>query len=414
MAITLEQLHDVVAKDAAIRRVQRLQPAGGLADKIFPPTYPGEGQNAPARHVFETRRIDGADVRCVLIDSVQSQANRLEEVLLRAMRDGRIGLPHVSVDFAGQKTKLTMDESNGVVFGKGKEYDLMDLGAITSLDAPHRIFDAIIRDSDLGGKPFSTSPLCDRLKAARPQSALAVFEASPTALLFGAWNSTGEGGGLGAKFTRCIVSEVIGVNAADGQKTAIRIDPLGIRADARVRGSVSDWEVASNVKGEKGTKRPSEINHSNIMPDVASGGVTIDYAVHTAVITCAGLRRLKFPAIEDENAGRTVLAALALAALTLRDEAGYALRSRCDLVCEQSAPFEIVHPDGSVDRFEINAGGAVGRFREAVEAAKKAGFPWNEEPIRLVPQKRLVELVALSRAKALAGESEAEGDSEGA
>lgn len=227
MAITLEQLQNVVAKDAAIRRVQRLQPAGGPGDKIFPSTYPGVGTNVPARHVFETRRINGEDVRCVLIDSVQSQANRLEEALLRAMRDGRIGLPHVSVDFAGQKTKLTIDASNGVAFGKGKEYDLSDLGAITSLDAPHRIFDAIIRDSELDKRPFSTSQLCERLKAAKPQSALAVFEASPTALVFGCWNSTGEGGGLGAKFTRCIVSEIIGVNAADGQKTSSRIDPLG-------------------------------------------------------------------------------------------------------------------------------------------------------------------------------------------
>jgi len=31
----------------------------------------------------------------------------------------------------------------------------------------------------------------------------------PTALIFGAWNSTGEGGGLGAKFPRAIVSEII-------------------------------------------------------------------------------------------------------------------------------------------------------------------------------------------------------------
>lgn len=396
MTISFEQLCGVVASDAAIRRVQRLLPAGGIGDVIYPPTYPGEGRNVPARHVFETRRIDGADVRCVLIDSVQSQANRLEEALLRAVRDGSVAIPHLLVDFAGQKADVN-----------GREYDLSDLGAITSLDAPHRVFDAIIRDSQLDGEPFLSSSLSERLKSAKPQAAQAVFEASPTALLFGAWNSHGEGGGLGAKFARCIVSEIVGVNAVEGQKTSSRIDPLGIRADVRVRGDGADWQIADDARGAS-LKRPSQIGHSNIAPEVEPGGVTVDYALHTAVVTCAGLRRLSFPGTKDEGAGRTVLAALALVALTQQAEAGYALRSRCDLVCEGRVPFEIVHPDGTTDQFEITTQGAISVLNEAVEAARKADFPWNEEPIRLVPQKRLVELVALSRAKGLAGETEAE------
>ena len=127
------------------------------------------------------------------------------------------------------------------------------------------------------------------------------------------------------------------------------------------------------------------------------------------MITCAGLRRLKFPGTRDETTGRTVLAALALVALADQDRAGYALRSRCDLVCDGRAPFEVVHPDGSTESFEVDADGSVALLNQSVEAAKAAGFPWNEEPIRLTPQPRLVELVALSRAKALAGESEGEG-----
>src|SRR3974377_667769 len=123
MTITLERLREVVGKDAAIRRVQKLQPVGGAGDKIFPPTYPGERSSDPARHVFEIRRINGMDLRCVLIDSVQSQANRLEEALLAAMRAGRIAMPYITVAFKDQKT------SNGI--------DLSDLGEVTSLDAPH-------------------------------------------------------------------------------------------------------------------------------------------------------------------------------------------------------------------------------------------------------------------------------------
>src|SRR5579884_2343517 len=98
VGIALSELSDVVENDAAIRRVMRLQPAGGRGDKLYPPTYPGVRANDPAQQIFEERRIDGQQVKCVLLDSVQSQANRLEEALLRAVRSGRFSLPMVAVD----------------------------------------------------------------------------------------------------------------------------------------------------------------------------------------------------------------------------------------------------------------------------------------------------------------------------
>lgn len=409
-SMTYETLRHAVEEAAAIRRVQRLQPTGGPGDKVFPPTYPGDGDNAPPRYVFETRRIAGQDVRCVLLDSVQSQANRLEEALLAALRDGRISMPYIVVDFSGQGFTVGPDT-----------IDVSDLGEITSLDAPHRVFDAIIRDSELDGRPFTETDYYKRLVTAKPTDAMAVFELSPTSLLFGAWNSTGQGGGLGARFARCIVSEIVGVAAADAERKAVRIDPLGIRRDVKVAvRSPLDWRVAK--EGEKGSKwekikRPSEINHSNIPAPSAPGGVTIDYALHTAVISCAGLRRLRLRngLVTDEAAGHAVLAALGVVALLEQDACGYALRSRCDLVRCGDAPFEIVRSDGSVEDFEITREEAISLFRQSVDHARKAGFPWGTEPIRLQPQARLVELVAHSRAKALRGEQEAQdGDGGGA
>jgi CRISPR-associated protein Csb1 len=167
-------LVESVANDAALR----LQPVGGQGDKIFPPTYPEERRGAGAWHVYERRRINGAEVWCVLIDSVQSQANRLEEALLAALRERAIDLPYITVDFADK--------------------ELAGIGESTSLDAPHRVYDAILRDSLLDGEPFMKSGLGLRLAEAKPNDASALLEASPTALLFGAWHSTGEGGGLGA------------------------------------------------------------------------------------------------------------------------------------------------------------------------------------------------------------------------
>jgi CRISPR-associated protein Csb1 len=368
-----------------------------VGDKIFPPTYPGEGQNAPPRHVFETRRVNAQDVRCVLIDSVQSQANRLEEALLVAHRAGRIRLPLVEVDFQGQKARGA---------------DLSDLGVITSLDAPHRVFDAILRDSGYDGIEFMRSEIGVRLQTANARNATALFEISPSALLFGAWNSTGEGGGLGAKFPRCIVSEIVGINVAEGKRTGSRIDPLGVRRDVPVfQSSGGSWTLDERAAGLKPKKlRPSEINHGNIAPSITDLGVTVDYALHTSVISLAGLRRLSFPTEpSDEHrdgAASTVLAALGLVALTEQDRAGYALRSRCDLVPEGPVPFELVHADGSTDQFDLDSGSAVQLLYAAVQQAQGHGLPWRKDGVKLTPQPRLVELVALSRQKALAGEAE--------
>lgn len=391
MELTYEVLFKTVQNHAAIRRIQRLQPVGGPGDKIFPPTYPGERDNDPARHLFETRRMDGKDVPCVVIDSVQSQANRLEEAILGLIRAKKINVPHVVVDFSGQ-------QHDGV--------DVGDLGEITSFEAPHRIFDAIIRDSELDSVRFTDTDQYRELLKAKPANALEVFKLSPTSLVFGVWNSTGDGGGIGAKFTRTIVSEIVGVHATEGQKGAVRIDPLSIRAAVKVVGGPLDWLLATGDKSEK-TSKPSEINHSNIISNLVPGGVTMDYALHTAVISCAGLRRLHFPGIEaDYAAGQTALAALALVALVQQDKAGYALRSRCDLVCDGNADFEIVHADGTTETFPLDLEHAVKILEKAVEEAERAKFPWNKEPLRLKPQARLVQLVALSRDRALQGESE--------
>ncbi|HUZ11877.1 MAG TPA: type I-U CRISPR-associated RAMP protein Csb1/Cas7u [Caulobacteraceae bacterium] len=394
-------LRQSVGQDAAIRRRQRLQPVGGKGDKIFPPTYPGEGRNAGPRHVFERRRVDGEDVWCVLIDSVQSQANRLEEALLAAAEGGELPLPRLAVDFASA--------------------GFNDLGAISSLDAPHRVFDAILRDSLLGREPFMKSEVGQRLQTAKMADASAVFELSPTALLFGAWNSTGEGGGLGAKFPRCLVSEVIAVNTpvdvphetdrgglqvvTAGRRTGSRIDPLGVLRKVEVWKGETGWDVTPQGAGKGAKKvRPSEINHGNIAPSVQALGVTCDYAEQVAVITFAGLRRLRFGADARNEAARAVLAALGLAALLEQDAQGYALRSRCDLVCEAgSAPLELIRSDGTSQRLEMSRTAARQLYRDAMAAASAAGFTLQPEPLMLTPQEKLVAIVRESRRLALEG-----------
>jgi CRISPR-associated protein Csb1 len=83
--LTIEDLREAIAgHTAAFRAVTELQPAAGAGDKIFPPTYEG------GTYAFEKRYVPGEPepVDCVLIDSVQSQANRMELALLHAWREG--------------------------------------------------------------------------------------------------------------------------------------------------------------------------------------------------------------------------------------------------------------------------------------------------------------------------------------
>ena len=414
MTLTVASLIDAIADHAAFRRVRCLQPAGGVGDKLFPPTYPGAGRNAPPRHVFERRHVNGDIVWCVLIDSVQSQANRLEEALLAAVERGGIRLPYVTVDFSGA--------------------GLDPLERITSLDAPHRVYDAILRDSLLDGEPFMQSEAGKRLAAAKPADATALLELSPTALLFGAWHSQGEGGGLGAKFPRTLVSEIMGIdtpvdeprNQRDvevevrtaGRRTGSRIDPLGISKNVKLYRSTSsekDWtpredEAArsksgpilfSRKKGDKKAGKPSVINHGNVTPTVEPLGVTCARAEHRAVITLAGLRRLRFGGDERNEAGRALIAALGLVALAEQDAGGYALRSRCDLVCDGPAPLELVRADGSTETVDLDREQARALYGGAYARAESAGFRF--EQISLKPQDKLVEIVRRSRDLALEG-----------
>ena len=393
-------LQTIVAEHAAIRRRQVLQPVGGKGDKIFPPTYPAERNNEPPRHVYEKRKINGREVWCVLVDSVASQANRLEDALSAAIDEG-LAIPHLFVDFTTT--------------------ELADIGRLTSLQAPHRVYDAIFRDSLLNGTPFMKSDLGRRLAAAGPRDASALLEVAPAALLFGAWHSTGEGGGLGAKFARCLVSEIVAVDVPVeevvgdrrtgevtprtlGRRVGSRIDPLGILRAVEVYKGEADWGTSPTEAGKGAKKvRPSEINHGNIAPSVQPLGVTCDHLEHGFVLSCAALRRLGFGGGERDAAGRTLLAALGLLAVAEQDARGYALRSRCDLVCDGAAPFEIVHRDGSGEPLALDRETARRLWTEAFALAKKVGFAFEAEPIRLQPQPKLVEIVRKSRELALAG-----------
>ena len=449
MNLDLQTLRDAVAGTAAaFRCVTDYQPAGGPGDKVFPPTYEG------GKYATEDR-IDpatGETRPCVLLDSVQSQANRMELALLEAHRANKVALPLLV-------TRFDQDE-------------LPRKFTVSSLEAPHRIADALFRDSLLDGVIFRKSDTGRVLDTAAIRNATGLFGLCPTALVFGLWDSTGPRGGLGAKFQRALVSEIVGYDAVAGVKTSSRIDSAGIQKGAGpiFRTESGGWTLSEeNAKkgqggkpllyklGNKGKEvtydrekgndvpdqgRPSVINHGNVTPDFdyvrdsrnqiqyetkldergeevrirprIRGGFTISKAVQTTTLSLAVLRRLCFPLDgtadsqhEVNLAARTVLAALGLAAGVLaRNDVD--LRSRCHLFAEGASVWQLLDRPGETPaEFALDPDAALDLLSNAIEAAKDVGLPW-EGKIELRPSPDLISLVR--RSQELASESRAEQD----
>lgn len=400
--LDLKILHAAVSGSAvAIRCRTILHPAAGPGTKVFPPTHAG------GVYATEKRRLpDHAEpVECVLLDSVQSQANRIEDALQQAIDDSRLQMPLIVVNFGAT---------------------VADVQRVTSLQAPHRAADAILRDSLTGEKdekgkplPFRKSEVGRAITDSSLANATGLFRYCPHALFLGVWDSTGPKGGLGAKFARALVSEIVGINAVVGKKTSSRIDPLQTRAAAKVvKLKDGSWKLAEGEKA-KDAISPSEINHGNIPPDVSDGSATIAHAEHTAVLSLPQLRRLRFPLnsaldkdlkkqAEIDNAARTVLAALSLVGLTLALDRGCDLRSRCLLFPEGPLSFELLDTPGKPTPIALDSAGAIAIYNEAVQAAVKFGLPWETKAITLTPSPELLALVKKSQELAAV-----EGDEEG-
>ena len=403
--LTFERLLEAVGGEAvALRSRLTLQPAGGDGDKVFPPSYNVDGR-ANHKYAVEKRQVGDSDrtTFTVLLDSVASQANRAELALLEGWERGELVFPVPYVDFTG-------------------DGGLTDYEKLTVLEAPHRLADAIFRDSLLGGTLFRLSDVGRAITEATPRNATDMYRHSPTSLLFGMWDSTGPKGGLGSKFQRAYVSEIVGFDAEVGKKVGSRIDPLQIEklaSEDRAFNSANkdevwtfDQDAAEKSKGKpvfasRGSEsgeagQPSKINHGNVTPtiDGQTGGVTISSARQTTVISLAALRRLRLKGFsrQAESAARTAVAALGAAAIAYQHEADFDLRSRCLLVPTHLPRIELLTRDGSAgEMVDMDREAAATILEQAVQHARDTGIPWVTEEIRLEPAPKLLELIARSR-----------------
>lgn len=404
--LTLKHIQEgIKGTAAAFRSRRRLQPAGGAGDKVFPPTFAG------AMYAIEQRKLPGRDqpVVCVLLDSVQSQANRMELALQEAIDAKQLRLPLVEVDFSnhGPTGDIDADQQAGRL--------IEAIGKVTTLQVPHRLADAILRDSELDGVPFRKSSAGKALNSVSLANATPLFELCPTALLFGMWDSTGPKGGLGPKFERSMVSEIVGIGAELGDLVrGVRRDPLDIRAAVKVQKKPDgSWKVSES--SSRDAVEPSKINHSSVpfpkqrerkTDENVYAGITVEYAEQTTTLSLVGLRRLKFPVNGNtigtvDQSAQVLLAALGLCAATLAFEAGIGLRSRSLLWPDGPMVWDLLdRPGKPPQEFQLSGEAAVSLLKQAIVAARECRLPWREEPVVLKPSAELLKLVRLSQLQA--------------
>ena len=372
-------ISSAVANASAMRIVVRLRPANadGL---VYPPTY------EQGRHIFRPAWIEGQEREAVLLDSVQSQANRIELAVLDAYRRGQIEYPDIELVVNAQT---------------GKEvYSVLELS--------HRVYDAALRMSTIDNIPFSESEIGKAIHSARTEKASQLYKHAPMTLTLGGWDSHGGGGPLVAKLPRLITSEIVGLDAKPVTRAAVKFDPMDIRKDAGPLYESNNpnhrYETDKKKAVEKSKEyKPSEVGLGSV-PSLSEHGSVITEAVQTSVVSCAAVRRLRFE-LENESyensrdlAGQTAVVALGLFGLLSQMDSGYYLRSGCDLIPVDEPKLEIIGRTlNDVETHAIDSEEARKAFKKALEAAKESELHWRSKPITVEADERLVTLVERSR-----------------
>jgi len=304
---------------------QKLLPVEGEGGVIFPPTYAMGNSEIP--YNIDTLS-DGTKV--VTIDSVGSQANRMEPIF-KAAKPGEPEnplaklVPQIDIAYGNQKT-------------------------VSILEAGHRLGDAVVRASDLKDDAQNAFKLFLDTGDATQLAKLA-----PTSLVFGVWDSRDTQ----AKLPR-LVQSVIRAWDVDVLHRSAQYNPALDYAALDVF-SEEDKEKAEGKKESPLAQRgfvhvPATGEHGGV---VARGPIE-----RTITVNLIALRKL-----DGENARnlRRYILGLALVAATAPFD-GF-LRQGCLLVPDEEVPAQwfVVARDGSRTPLDLSAGIA----REYAEAAAK-------------------------------------------
>lgn len=282
---------------------EQLVPVEGAGSVFFPPTYAEVGYNIDTL-------ADGTKV--VTVDSVGSQANRMEPMFNGT--DPELGklVPQISIDVGGGRT-------------------------VSVLEAGHRLADALLRSTTL--KDSARAAFASFLSNG---DATAIAKLGPTSLVFGVWDSRDTQ----AKLPRIVQSVIRAWNVDVLTRSAQYVPAL----DYAALDVFSDEEKA---KSEKNPKSPVAQRGFVAVPAVgAHGGVLARGPILREVtVNLVALRRLQ--AKEDVGALRRYVLGLCLVAAT--EPLDGFLRQGCLLVPEAETPasWQVVARTGKRQNVEL-------------------------------------------------------------
>ncbi|MCC7406881.1 MAG: type I-U CRISPR-associated protein Cas7 [Phycisphaeraceae bacterium] len=309
---------------AALVIREPLIPAEGADGIVFPATFaPAEDRAKFAGGYNIDSAADGTNI--CLIDSVGSQANRLEPLFAQAKYAGLV--PQIAIK-AGEKT-------------------------VTIFEAGHRAGDAIVRCTEL------QKELHDAFKAILRGDAEPMAKLGPTSLVFGVWDSRDTQ----AKLPRLVASTIRAYDVKRLTRSA-QFNPSLNYAELEV------FSEEDKVKAEGDSKNPlAKRGFIHIPASGCPGGVIATGGIRRdATLSLAALRLL---ATDNEQATLTLrryILGLALVAFTAPTSSF--LRQGCLLVANPDKPCEFVevYADGKRVPCAITHDQALAYAQEAAKA----------------------------------------------
>ena len=255
---------------AALVVREHLIPVEGRDGVFFPSTFADIGYNIDYENPKEK---SGRNI--ALIDSVGSQANRIEPMFAEAEYADLI--PQITIK-AGEKT-------------------------VNLLDAGHRAGDAIVRCSEL------KKELQDAFKEVLKGNAIPIAHIAPTSLVFGVWDSRDTQ----AKLPRLISSTIRAYNVRKLTRSAqywagASSNPVTIYDNEAVLGPIKDKKDLDARSAAGYTHIPSTGGHGGV---IADGGIRRD-----AVLALSALKLLKAGDEEETRKLQRYILGLALVAFT--------------------------------------------------------------------------------------------------
>lgn len=254
---------------AALVVREHLMPVEGADAIFFPATYVEIGYNIDGGD----RTKDPSAQNIALVDSVGSQANRIEPLFTESPLDALV--PQIVIK-AGEKS-------------------------VNLLNVGHRAGDALVRCSGL------KDVLQDAFKAILNGNALPLARIAPTSLVFGVWDSRDSQ----AKLPRLITSTVRAYNVRKLTRSAVYSAPV----DYVKEGVISEEDAA---KAEGQAKNPlSSTGFVNAIANSTHGGVVAEGGIRRdATLALSALKFLKADNDENTKKLRRYILGLALAVFT--------------------------------------------------------------------------------------------------